>query len=42
MYHRAQFDERQRKPKKKDGVKQRDKGQMDTFGCHGWLHITIF
>ena len=43
MYHCAQIVTRQQKPKKgkKEGVKQRDKEQMTTFKCGGWLHITI-
>ena len=43
MYHCAQNSSRQHKPKKgaKDIVKNRDKEQMDTFKCHGWLSITI-
>jgi hypothetical protein len=43
MYHCAQNSSRQHKPKKveMDGVKNRDKEQMDTFKCHGWLSITI-
>ncbi|KAH6871452.1 hypothetical protein BKA70DRAFT_1130968, partial [Coprinopsis sp. MPI-PUGE-AT-0042] len=24
-----------------DESKQRDKGRMDVFPCHGWLHVTI-
>ncbi|KAH6909721.1 hypothetical protein BKA70DRAFT_1101920 [Coprinopsis sp. MPI-PUGE-AT-0042] len=41
MYHCAQLDQRQRKPKKKEDVKSRDKCQMDTYACHGWMHITV-
>ncbi|KAF8967522.1 hypothetical protein BDZ97DRAFT_1656387 [Flammula alnicola] len=43
MYHCAQINTRQHKPKKakNEGVKHRDKEQMDTFKCHGWLSITI-
>jgi hypothetical protein len=44
MYHCAQIDTRQHQPKKeqREGAKTRDKGQLDTFSCDGWLHITIF
>jgi hypothetical protein len=42
MYHCAQSTERQHAPSKTSGSgKQRDKIQMDTFKCHGWLHITL-
>jgi len=42
MYHCAQIRSRQHKPKKAgNGVKHRDKEQMDTFQCGGWLHITV-
>ncbi|KAF5330152.1 hypothetical protein D9611_010589 [Ephemerocybe angulata] len=43
MYHCAQDSDRQDKSRKKEGedVKNRDKVQMDTFPCHGWLHITL-
>jgi hypothetical protein len=43
MYHCAQNSSRQHKPKKatQDSVKTRDKEQMDTFKCHGWLSIKI-
>ena len=43
MYHWVQIVTHQHKPKKgkKEGVIQRDKEQMDTFKCGGWLHITI-
>ena len=44
MYHCAQNKHRQHKVKKNqaDGVKHRDKDQMDTFDCDGWLHINIW
>jgi hypothetical protein len=44
MYHCAQVETRQHKPKKgvRDGAKPRDKGAMDTFSCKGWLHITVY
>ncbi|KAK6974646.1 hypothetical protein R3P38DRAFT_2583717 [Favolaschia claudopus] len=38
-YHCAQSSTRQHKPKKGEGKKQRDKGQMQTFDCQGWLTI---
>ncbi|KAJ7839692.1 hypothetical protein B0H14DRAFT_2312629, partial [Mycena olivaceomarginata] len=39
-YHCAQNSARQHKPKKiLDTAKQRDKGRMRTFDCHGWLTI---
>ena len=43
MYHCSQNSARQQKPKEssRNGVKNRDKEQMDTFQCHGWLSITI-
>ena len=43
MYHCAQNSSRQHKQKKSatETVKNRDKEQMDTFLCHGWLSITI-
>lgn len=41
MYHCAQIDTRQQDPQKttRDGVKNRDKGAMNSFACDGWLHI---
>ncbi|KAG6848311.1 hypothetical protein H0H93_001313, partial [Arthromyces matolae] len=43
MYHCAQTETRQHKPKKseKDGVKHRDKLMLDTFDRSGWMHITV-
>jgi hypothetical protein len=43
MYHCAQVSARQHKPKKgqREGAAERDKDQMDTFECAGWLHITL-
>ncbi|KAJ7920115.1 hypothetical protein B0H13DRAFT_1605671 [Mycena leptocephala] len=43
MYHCVQNQARQNPPKKseREGVKHRDKLAMDTFKCHGWLHITV-
>jgi hypothetical protein len=42
MYHCAQSTERQHGPSKTaPPTKKRDKIQMDTFKCHGWLHITL-
>lgn len=43
MYHCAQIETRQHKPKKgiREGAKQRDKGAMDSFACQGWLNVTI-
>jgi hypothetical protein len=43
MYRCAQNSSRQLKPTKisNPAVKNRDKEQMDTFQCHGWLFITI-
>ncbi|KAJ6551889.1 hypothetical protein B0H19DRAFT_1073515 [Mycena capillaripes] len=43
MYHCVQNQARQNAPKKsqREGVKHRDKISMDTFKCHGWLHITV-
>lgn len=43
MYHCAQLRTRQQMPKKsqREGVKQRDKEQMESFPCGGWMHITI-
>ncbi|KAJ7715311.1 hypothetical protein B0H14DRAFT_2251255, partial [Mycena olivaceomarginata] len=39
-YHCAQSSARQHKPKKNSDVKkQRDKGQMRTFACQGWLTV---
>ncbi|KAK6977828.1 hypothetical protein R3P38DRAFT_2581153, partial [Favolaschia claudopus] len=39
-YHCAQIATRQHKSKKgPEGKKQRDKGQMQTFDCQGWLTI---
>jgi hypothetical protein len=26
----------------KEGVKHRSRGQMDSFDCDGWMHITVF
>jgi hypothetical protein len=44
MYNCAQNSKRQHKPQKltTSEVKNRDKGQMETYDCQGWLHITIF
>lgn len=43
MYNCAQAKARQQKPKKgkNEAVKERDKDRMDTFDCHGWIHITL-
>ncbi|KAJ7204151.1 hypothetical protein GGX14DRAFT_369028, partial [Mycena pura] len=42
MYHCAQIESRQHKSKKVDNEdKHRDKRQMATFPCGGWLHITV-
>ncbi|KAJ7348505.1 hypothetical protein DFH08DRAFT_698475 [Mycena albidolilacea] len=43
MYHCAQNQKRQHKPEKSEheGAKHRDKIAMDSFDCHGWLHITL-
>jgi hypothetical protein len=41
-YSCAQTASRQPKPAKREGVRNRDKGSMDTFNCNGWLHITLF
>lgn len=42
MYHCAQSTEWQHAPSKKaPPLKKCDKIQMDTFKCHGWLHITL-
>lgn len=43
MYHCPQNRKRQQEVKKSDteGVLHRDKGQMETIDCIGWLHITI-
>ncbi|KAK7000818.1 hypothetical protein R3P38DRAFT_3217993 [Favolaschia claudopus] len=41
MYHCSQNKDRQHAPKKKEGVKNRDKIQMDAFDCHGWVHVTV-
>jgi hypothetical protein len=41
-FHCAQHETRQHEPKKGlTGGKQREKRQMHTFQCNGWLHITI-
>ncbi|KAJ7679519.1 hypothetical protein DFH06DRAFT_974484, partial [Mycena polygramma] len=42
-YHCVQNEARQNTSKKsqREGVKHRDKIAMDTFQCHGWLHITV-
>lgn len=41
-YHCAQNKKRQHKIKKKaEETHQRDKVQMDTFTCRGWLFITL-
>ncbi|KAJ7321023.1 hypothetical protein DFH08DRAFT_970322 [Mycena albidolilacea] len=43
MYHCAQNQKRQHKLEKSEheGAKHRDKIAMDSFDCHGWLHITL-
>ncbi|KAG6848015.1 hypothetical protein H0H93_004170 [Arthromyces matolae] len=41
MYNCAQSKSRQHKPKKGKGLMERDKYQLDTFPCSGWLHITV-
>ncbi|KAJ7656862.1 hypothetical protein DFH06DRAFT_991429, partial [Mycena polygramma] len=43
IYHCVQNEARQNTSKKsqREGVKHRDKIAMDTFQCHGWLHITV-
>ncbi|THV01366.1 hypothetical protein K435DRAFT_613187, partial [Dendrothele bispora CBS 962.96] len=42
-YHCAQQAKRQHKPAKSELLNlQRDKGQMDSFNCNGWLFMTIF
>ncbi|KAJ7878355.1 hypothetical protein B0H14DRAFT_2247645, partial [Mycena olivaceomarginata] len=39
-YHCAQISTRQHKSKKNaDPSKHRDKGQMSTFDCNGWLTV---
>ncbi|KAH6869450.1 hypothetical protein BKA70DRAFT_1131763, partial [Coprinopsis sp. MPI-PUGE-AT-0042] len=42
-YHCSQLRNRQKKPRKSkvEGVKHRDKLQMITFACDGWLIITL-
>ncbi|THU81592.1 hypothetical protein K435DRAFT_693221, partial [Dendrothele bispora CBS 962.96] len=41
-YHCAQLAKRQHKPVKSElQSSQRDKGQMDSFDCDGWLFMTI-
>ncbi|KAF9476024.1 hypothetical protein BDN70DRAFT_935408 [Pholiota conissans] len=43
-YHCAQNSERQKSSKKsaKEGVKHRDKEQMKSFDCNGWLNIKVW
>jgi hypothetical protein len=42
MYHCSQIQSRQHIPRKvEDADKHRDKRQMATFECGGWLHITV-
>lgn len=43
MYHCVQNQQRQNAPRKsqREGVTHRDKISMETFKCHGWLHITV-
>jgi hypothetical protein len=42
MYHCSQIQSRQHKPRKvEDADKHRDKHQMATLKCGGWLHITV-
>ncbi|PPQ85367.1 hypothetical protein CVT26_000899, partial [Gymnopilus dilepis] len=43
VYNCVQATKRQHKSKKstKEGVKNRDKAQMETFSCQGWIFVTI-
>jgi len=42
MFHCAQSKDCHRKSQKIEGEElQQDKLAMDTFECHGWLHITL-
>ena len=38
-YHCAQLASRQGAPRKREGVKNRDKLSMPTYDCEGWLSI---
>ncbi|KAF5372249.1 hypothetical protein D9758_004985 [Tetrapyrgos nigripes] len=41
-YHCAQQDKRQHKSSKTESATHRDKVQMHSFSCKGWLYVTVY